>query len=326
MSVALLPILDRLLVRLLKSHAYLVAFESMSKPQQTAIVSQSATHDPLTVREQEIFEYAYAVKGGEQEVTELYKGLYKTAMMSAGDLTNGGIVYLLGNYLLRVVYLIPLLLLWRNLMVDGVEAGMSLSQMLTYTYLGAMFSDILIVRSPASGWLYEGLLISLYQRPLGILQHLVAHTIGRWLPTLVLFSFPMVLLAPLFGVSLQIRSFWALPSLALCVSLGFAVDSMFACLTIRLHNASWLVYTIRNAITVFFAGQVIPFAMLPWGLGHWLQYLPLGSLAGAPLAIYTGLAEAGPIITFQLLWNVLLWPAAIIIWRKSQEGMVSFGG
>jgi hypothetical protein len=51
-------------------------------------------------------------------------------------------------------------------MVDGVEAGMSLSQMLTYTYLGAVFSDILIVRSQASSWLYEELIMGLYQRPL----------------------------------------------------------------------------------------------------------------------------------------------------------------
>lgn len=72
MSVALLPILDRLLVRLLKSHAYLVAFESMSKPQQTAIVSQSATHDPLTVREQEILKVLLDGKSNRQNAAELF--------------------------------------------------------------------------------------------------------------------------------------------------------------------------------------------------------------------------------------------------------------
>jgi ABC-2 type transport system permease protein len=256
----------------------------------------------------------------------LLRKLWKTAGMSGKDQTNGGIAYLLVNYALRVVYLIPVLLLWRTLMADGVDVGMSLSQMLTYTYLGAVFSDILIVRSPASNWLYEGLIVSLYQRPLGIFPHLAAQTMGRWLPPLLLFSLPMVLLSPLFGVSLQMQSAWAIPSLLLCVSLGFAVDFMFACLTIRLHNASWLVYTIRNAVTFFLAGRVIPFAMLPWGLGRWFQYLPLGSLAGAPLAIYTGLTQAGPLIFAQILWNLILWPTAIVVWRKSQEGMVSFGG
>lgn len=143
---------------------------------------------------------------------------WKTAHMSGKDQTNGGVAYLMVNYLLRVVYLIPLLLLWRTLMADGVEVGMSLPQMLTYTYLSAVFSDILIVRSPASSWLYEGLMISLYQRPLGVLPHLVAQTMGRWLPPLLLFSLPMVLLSPIFGVSLQMESTWAIPSLLLCIS------------------------------------------------------------------------------------------------------------
>ena len=256
----------------------------------------------------------------------MFLKFWKTAEMSGKDQTNGGIAYLMVNYLLRVVYLIPLLLLWRTLMTDGVEVGMALPQMLTYTYLGAVFSDILIVRSPASSWLYEGLIVSLYQRPLGVLPHLVAQTMGRWLPPLLLFSLPMVILSPVFGVSLQMESLWAIPSLLLCVSLGFAIDFMFACLTIRLHNASWLVHTIRNAVTFFFAGRVIPFAILPWGLGRWFQYLPLGSLAGAPLAIYTGLTQVGPIIAAQVLWNIILWPVAILIWKKAQEGMVSFGG
>lgn len=55
-SVALLPVLDRHLVMLLKSHAYLLAYGSMSKPEQTAIVAQSTALDPLTVREQEVLE------------------------------------------------------------------------------------------------------------------------------------------------------------------------------------------------------------------------------------------------------------------------------
>lgn len=259
-------------------------------------------------------------------MVKLLSRLLKTAQMSAQSQTNGGIVYLYLNYLLKIAYLVPLLLLWRTLMSSGVETGMTLGQMLTYTYLSVLFADILVIRSPASSWLYEGLLISLYQRPLGILKHLVAQTLGNCLPTIILFSIPMILVSPLFGVTLRIYSFWAFPSLLLCISLGFAIDFMFACLTIKLHNANWLVYTIRNAVTLFLAGRVIPFAMLPWDLGKWLQFLPLGSLAGAPLAIYTGLTDAMPIILAQVIWNLLLWPLAILIWKKSQEGMVSFGG
>lgn len=251
---------------------------------------------------------------------------FKTAQMSAQNSTNGGVIYLFPGYLLKIIYLIPLLLLWRTLINGGVAAGMSLPQMLTYTYLGAILSEILVVRTPASSWLYEGLFISLYQRPIGILPHLISQTVGGWIPQLLLFTIPMLIAAPLLGVSIAIGSLWFLPSLILCVSLGFAIDFLFACLTIRMKNASWLVYVIRTAIVSLLSGSVIPFSVLPWNMGTVFQYMPLGSLAGAPLSIYTGLAEPIPILIVQLFWNMVLWPVAIIVFTKSQERLVSYGG
>lgn len=250
----------------------------------------------------------------------------KTVQMCSQSSTNGGILYLFPGFLLRIIYVIPLLLLWRTLMASGVDAGMSLPQMFTYTYVGAILPEILVVRTPASSWLYEGLIISLYQRPIGILSHLAAQTVGGWIPQLLFFTLPMVIAAPLFGVNLAIHSMWFIPSLLLCISLGFAVDFLFACLIIRLKNASWLVYVIRTAIVSLLSGSVIPFAVMPWGLGIIFQFLPLGSLAGAPLSIYTGIAAPMPILVMQLVWNIVLWPASIVAFRKSQERMVSYGG
>lgn len=250
----------------------------------------------------------------------------KTVQMSAQSTTNGGILYLLPNYLMKVFYVVPMLLLWKTLMESGVETGMTLSQMLTYTYLGAIFSDLLVVITPASGWLYEGLFVSLYQRPLRIFSHLASQTVGKWIPNLLFFTLPMIIAAPLFSVSLRTGSLWFFPSLILCISLGFAVDFLFACMTIRMMNASWLVYVIRMAIVSFLSGSVIPFKILPWGLEQVFQYLPFGSLAAAPLAIYTGLSEPIPLLVTQIFWNIVLWPVAFIVFDKSQEGMMSFGG
>lgn len=251
---------------------------------------------------------------------------FKTAQMSSQNLTNGGVIYLFTGYIMRIIYLLPLMFLWRSLMAEGVDVGMTLAQMLTYTYLGAALSEQLVVRTPASSWLYEGLIISLYQRPMGILKHLAAQTIGGWIPQLMFFTLPLIVAAPLLNISLSIYTLWFFPSLVLCISLGFAIDFMFACLTIRLKNSSWLVYAIRAAIISLFSGRVIPFAILPWNIGRLLQLTPLGSLAGAPLSLYAGLAEPLPIIATQIIWNIVLWPASIIIFKKSQERMVSYGG
>lgn len=250
----------------------------------------------------------------------------KTAEMSAKSLTNGGTVYLFTGYLLKIVYLVPLLLLWRTLSKSGVDAGMPLARMLAYTYLGALFSEILVVRTPACNWFYEGLFLSLFQRPSNVLADLAAQTVGGWLPQLLLFSVPMIIAAPLFGVSLTMYSAWFLPSLVLCISLGFAIDFLFTCLAIRLHNTTWLVYVIRMAIVSLLSGSVIPFSILPGQLGTVFQYMPLGSLAGATLSIFTGIAEPTSIIVTQFFWNLVLWPAAIIIFKKCSERMVSYGG
>lgn len=248
--------------------------------------------------------------------------------MTAGAITSGGVIYLMPAYLLRLFYLLPLLLLWRTLMGGGVEVGMSLDQMLAYTFLGTVFSAQLVVRTPASDWLYEGLIISLYQRPMGVFAHLAAQTVGAWLPELLFFSLPMLVAAPLLGVrwTAGVLAWAAIPSLLLCVSLGFAVDFLFASASIRLKNASWLVYSIRAAMIALLSGSVIPFAILPFGLGRLLALLPFGSLAAAPLSLFVGLADAVPTLSLQLAWNVVLWPAAVLVFGWSQERMVSHGG
>ena len=55
-TLIMLPPLNRQLVLLLKSHAYLTAYDNMSQIQQTDVIRQIKTLDPLTVREQEVLE------------------------------------------------------------------------------------------------------------------------------------------------------------------------------------------------------------------------------------------------------------------------------
>jgi ABC-2 type transport system permease protein len=150
--------------------------------------------------------------------------------------------------------------------------------------------------------------------------------VGGWLPELMLFSLPLVLIVPLFGVNIIPATVWFFPCLALSISLGFAIDFIFACFIIRMRNASWLAYTLRNAVTLLLSGAVIPFDLLPWGLGEVFKLLPFGSLAAAPLAVFTGMAEFIDVIFLQIFWNIILWPLAVLAFAKSREKMVSYGG
>lgn len=254
------------------------------------------------------------------------KKYLKTAQLSALEKTNGGIVYLVPDIIIKICTLIPLVFLWRVVMSSGAKVDMTLGQMLTYTVVSSLLSDMLVVKTPASGWLSEGVLLKLYGRPLSVLGQLIALTTGGWLPMLLLFSLPMAFFSPLLGVSLIPASPFFLLSLLLCISLGFAVDFLFACLSIKLRNMNWLISRIRMAIVSFFSGTVIPISLLPYGLAEAMKYQPFASLGGAPLLIFIGAGNAGEIIALQFIWNLILWPLALFTFRKSQEGMVSYGG
>lgn len=125
----------------------------------------------------------------------------QTMRMAMRAQTNGGIFYLLPNIAVRLVHLIPLLFLWSVLSRSGVETGMTLKQMLSYTYLNAILADLLVVQTFASSWCYEGELHRLYLRPTPIFGGIVAETVGGWIPMLLFFSLPLLCAAPFLGIS-----------------------------------------------------------------------------------------------------------------------------
>lgn len=247
--------------------------------------------------------------------------------MSVRENTYFGLWEIIGGYLLRLVRLLVMLMIWRALFAGGADMqGMTLRQLLCYTILGSALENLLDVRTQASNWLHDGNILSLYQRPMGIFSQLALQAVGSWLLPLALYSLPVLLASALWGLPMRPHTLWALPSLVLSVLQGFAVDFLFACLILRARNISWPIHSLRNALTLMLTGAVIPFSALPWGLGGILQYAPLGTLAGAPLSLWVGLAEPGPILLAQCGWNIVLWPLALLFFHKSQERMVSYGG
>lgn len=251
---------------------------------------------------------------------------FKTAQMACLERTNGGVLYLMPEIFIKVCTLIPLIYLWKTVMVSGADVGMTMEQMLTYAYVGTLLSDMMVVRTKATGWLSEGVLMKLYGRPLTVLGQLIAQTAGGWLPKLALFSLPMTLVSPLIGVSLRPASLWFVVSLLLCISLGFAIDILFACLSLRLRNMSWLIDRIRAAIVAVLSGTVIPVSLLPFGLAVIMKFQPFASLGGAALSLFTGVAEPAAVLWIQTGWNIILWPVALFLFKKSHERMVSYGG
>lgn len=256
-----------------------------------------------------------------------FRGWCATARMSLKEKTYFGLANVIAQYLLRAAGLGALLMIWRSLFLQGADMqGLTLNQVYVYTILSAVLAPLLDVRTPASGWLHEGTVLGLYLRPEGLFSQLAAHTVGGWLLPIAVMSLPTAAIALLFGVDLRPASLWFFPSLLMTVSLGFAVDFLFACVLIRLRNLEWVVHDLRQSLTALLSGSVIPFAALPWGLGRILALTPLGALAGAPLSIWTGLADPAGILAAQLFWNIVLWPLAYLRFAALRERMVSYGG
>ncbi len=71
-TLVMLPPLNHQLVLLLKSHAYLAAYDNMSQSQQTDIVRQIRTLDPLTAREQEVLQLILSGKSNREIAGALF--------------------------------------------------------------------------------------------------------------------------------------------------------------------------------------------------------------------------------------------------------------
>ena len=256
-----------------------------------------------------------------------------TMMMSAKQVFDGNILTIGGEYFIKFVQFIMLTLIWKSLVKDGKSFdGVELSQILTYSLMASILKPQLDIVTPVTSALWEGSIIGRYTRPVSVIGSLAAETIGRyWIPVFIFYGLPLWILSPLLGVNPLPASFIngvsAFISLLLSVSLGFALDLLFASFAIRLKNGCWAATRARESIYSLLSGALIPFVFFPWGLGKVFALLPFGSIGNAPLTIYTGMeSEIIKTIGIQIFWNIILWTAGIKIFIKSEERMISFGG
>ena len=250
-----------------------------------------------------------------------------TARLCLRNKSEFGLMNTLGEYLLKLVALATQWMVWRAILPEGAAVdGMTRRGMLMYVTVSSALAPLLDVRTPASSWLHDGTMLGLFQRPRSVYAQLAAHTVGGWIVPLTFYGAPLLILSALLGFGPVPASGWFFPSLLLCVSQGFAVDYLFACLQIRIRNVDWAMHVLRGALTALLTGGLIPFAALPWGIGRWLELSPLGTLAGAPLSLLAGIGRPMRLVGAQLFWNITLWPLALWAFRASRERMVSYGG
>jgi ABC-2 type transport system permease protein len=250
--------------------------------------------------------------------------------MAASGATGDSPLFLV-DYLLRLLRVVVPLALWRLILAHrGVVSGYSLGDVLTYTLIAAAFAEQLNPHTELDTAFWLGTLPVTMLQPVSLVTHFAADMCGRWLPGLILFTVPLLLVTPLLGVDPApagpVAAILFMVSMALGVTIGLAVEFLFGGLTVALDQGYWVIARIRTAFTVLLSGALLPLALLPWHLGETIALLPFASIASAPLRIYTGTGNAAGLIALQLSWCVVLWPLTLWLWRANRGRMVSYGG
>ena len=249
--------------------------------------------------------------------------------MSAGVV--GDSPFFLIDYAVRLLRVLVLLALWRTILGGRPNVGpMPLEMVLTYTFVGEVFAEQLVLRTTLNEAFWEGTIVVRFLRPMGLVRQLSAEMLGRWAVHFTFFSIPLLLLAAVLGVDPRPASPAAgllfAVSLILAILIGLALEMFFGALTVGLEQPVWLVDWMRKGIATLLSGSLLPLAFYPWGLGDVFAWLPFAATAWAPLAIFTGIGNPYALLASQLLWAAVLWPASDWLWRANREKLVGYGG
>jgi len=128
------------------------------------------------------------------------KSFLATARLCIRSKNDFGLLWTLGEYLLKLIALLAQWMVWCAILPEGAEVdGLTRSSMLVYISVSSALSPLLDVRTPASGWLHDGTMLSLFMRPSPVYAQLMAHSFGSWLIPLVFYGLPVLTLSALLG-------------------------------------------------------------------------------------------------------------------------------
>lgn len=252
------------------------------------------------------------------------------ATLEAASLVGENSLFIV-QFVFRFLRVVVLLAVWRALLAhDQPVAGLTLETLLTYTLIQEVFAEQLLPRTDIEWALHDGGIAMRFLQPISLVSQFTAQMVGRWGFNFAFFSLPLLVCAPLLGVSpLPANGAalgWFSVSLVLTIAVGVALEFIFAAFLSYLEGSAYIVSRVRTALTLVLSGAVVPLALLPWNLGALLQWLPFASLASAPLQIYIGLGDPLTIIAQQLFWAIALWSLSQWLWRVSREKLASYGG
>ncbi|MEU6961445.1 ABC transporter permease [Streptomyces chrestomyceticus] len=120
-----------------------------------------------------------------------------------------------------------------------------------------------------------------------------------------------------------------LVSAALSVLLAFLVN-MLTGMTGFITTNTWGVRMVKQSVVAFFAGQLVPLALMPGPLRALASALPFQGMVDSPLALllgrYDGVADAAGVLALQVGWVAGLTLLSAVLWRAALRRLEVLGG
>jgi ABC-type uncharacterized transport system permease subunit len=235
------------------------------------------------------------------------------------------------DYAIRALRVAVLVSIWTMLVgADPDSSPLPLPALLTYTIVAEAFAHAIHLQTGLANAFWNGSLVNYFLRPAGVVRQFAAESAGHAVFDFMLFSLPLLFVAACLGIhvvpeSLESGLLFGL-SLLLSLAVGLAIEFIAGAIAMVSEQPIWLIENVRRALSRLLSGAVLPLAILPFGLGDVLEWLPFAATAWAPLAIYTGIEGGTRSIALQLGWAVVLWPLALGLWHWNREKVVAYGG
>ncbi|MER5258727.1 ABC transporter permease [Streptomyces sp. NPDC055243] len=227
--------------------------------------------------------------------------------------------------------------LWRAVYADadGVGPGGFTSAGITTYLLVAQVLQVLHanrVDDEVAAEVYRGDVAVMLVRPVSYplmrfaacLPVVAANGLLVGVPVLLLFS----LLVPMAAPRPQDAALFAL-STVLSVLIAFCVNLLTG-MTGFLTTNTWGVRMVKQSVVAFFAGQLVPIALMPGPLAAVALALPFRGMVDGPLTLllgrYEGVAGAAGVLAQQLGWTIALAVLCAALWRAAIGRLEVLGG
>lgn len=228
--------------------------------------------------------------------------------------------------------------LWRAVYADappgGGPGGFTAEGITTYLLMAQVLQVLHANRvdDEVAAEVYRGDVAVMLVRPVSYpvvrffacLPVVAANAVLVGVPVLVLFALLVPLTVPR---PADVPLF--LVSAALSVLLAFFVNLLTG-MTGFLTTNTWGVRMVKQSVVAFFAGQLVPIALMPGPLAALASALPFRGMVDAPLTLllgrYDGWTGAADVLARQLGWVAALTVLTTVLWRASLSRLEVLGG